>query len=68
MVLLMRLEMILELQNTLAQNRYLNLWRTGVTFVGSILGDYFFLNVSRQRHSWIDTPRLTLISFCTPTA
>src|SRR5271166_3967161 len=65
MVFLMRLEMILEQQNTLAQDCYLYFWRAGVGFVGTILGDYILLNISRQCHSWKDTPRLTLISFCT---
>ncbi len=36
MVLAVRLEMILELQNALAQEGYLNFWRTGVGFVDSI--------------------------------
>jgi hypothetical protein len=35
MVFAMQLEMILQLQNALAQNRYLDLWRTGIGFVNS---------------------------------
>jgi hypothetical protein len=68
MVLAMQLEMILKLQNTLAQDCYLDLWRTGVGFVNPVLRNYFKLGISRQCHSRIDTPRLFLIPFCTLTA
>ena len=36
----MRLEMIRELQNALAQNRYLNFWRPGIGLVDPIFCDY----------------------------
>src|ERR1700731_4754 len=53
--------MILELQNTLAQDGYLYLWRTGVGIVDSKLCNRLCLRISRQCHSRIDTPRLFLI-------
>ena len=40
MVFAMQLEMILELQNTLAQDGYLDFWRTGVGLVNSIRCNY----------------------------
>ena len=61
MVFAMQLEMILELQNTLAQDGYLYLWRTGVGVVDSKLCNRLCLRISRQCHSRIDTPRLVLI-------
>ena len=60
MIFAVRLEMILELQNSLAQNRYLDLWRTGIGFVDPIISNNFFLSFSRQCHSRKDTPRLNL--------
>ena len=63
MILAMHLEMIHELQNTLAEDRYLNLWRASVGLVGSIFCDYFVFGIGRQGHARIDTPRLVLISF-----
>jgi hypothetical protein len=63
MILAVHLEMIHELQNTLAEDRYLNLWRTGVGLVGSVFCDYFVFGIGRQGHARIDTPRLVLISF-----
>src|SRR5260370_32038659 len=63
MILAMHLEMIHELQNTLAKDRYLNFWRTGVGLVGSVFCDYFIFGIGRQSHARIDTPRLVLISF-----
>ena len=60
MILFVRFEMILELQNTLAQDGYLHLWRTGIGVVDSKLGNCLFLRISRQCHSRIDTPRLFL--------
>ena len=63
MILAMRLEMIHELQNTLAEDRNLNLWRTGVGLVGSVFCYYFVFGIGRQGHARIDTPRLVLISF-----
>jgi len=63
MIFTVRLEMILELQNALAQYCYLYLWRTGIRFVNSVCCDYLLLGIGCQRHSRIDTPRLDLISF-----
>ena len=61
MIFAVHLEMILELQNTLAQDGYLYFWRTGVGIVDSKLRDRLCLRISRQCHSRIDTPRLFLI-------
>jgi hypothetical protein len=61
MILAVQLEMILELQNTLAQDGYLYLWRTGVGVMDSKLRYRLCLRISRQCHSRIDTPRLFLI-------
>src|SRR5579872_6626360 len=61
MIFTVRLEMILELQNTLAQDGYLDLWRTGVGVVDSKFCNRLCLRISRQCHSRIDTPRLFLI-------
>ena len=44
MIFAVRLEMILELQNTLAQDRYLDFWRTGVGFVDSIRCNYLLFS------------------------
>ena len=63
MILAMHLEMIHELHNTLAKDRYLNFWRTGVGLVGPVFCYYFVFGIGRQCHARIDTPRLTLISF-----
>jgi len=63
MIFAVRLEMILELQNTLTQDGYLYLWRTGVCFVNSESCHYLLLRIRRQSHARIDTPRLTLIFF-----
>ena len=68
MIFAVRLEMILELQNTLTQDRDLYLWRTGIRFVYSVCCDYLLLGIGCQRHSRIDTPRLNLISFLSFTA
>src|SRR5579871_6256395 len=65
MVLAMGSEMIHQLHNTLAEDRNLTFWRTRVGFVNSILRNYMLLGLGRQCHSRIDTPRLSLISFCT---
>ena len=54
MVFAMQLEMILQLQNALAQNRYLDFWRTGVGLMDPILVDYLRLRARfgrRQCHS-----------------
>jgi hypothetical protein len=68
MIFAVRLEVILELHNTLAQNRDLNFWRTGIRPVNSVRGDYLLLGIGFQGHSRIDTPRLNLISFLSFTA
>ena len=68
MIFAVRLEMILELQNALTQDRDLNFWRTGIRFVNSVCCDYLLLGIGCQRHSRIDTPRLNLISFLSFTA
>ena len=63
MIFTVRLEMILELLDALAEDCYLNLWRTGVCLMNSELCNYLQLGIGRQGHARIDTPRLTLISF-----
>ena len=63
MILAMRLEMIRELLNALAEDRYLNLWRTGVGLMGSEFCNCLLFGIGRQGHARIDTPRLVLISF-----
>jgi len=65
MIFAVRLEMILELLDTLAEDRNLNFWRTGVGLVDPIRYYYFLLGIGCQCHSRIDTPRLSLISFYT---
>jgi hypothetical protein len=67
MIFAMRLEMILQLLDTVAEDGYLDFWRTDVSFVNSILCYQLLLGIGRQRHARIDTPRLSLISFCTVT-
>ena len=68
MIFAVRLEMILELQNALTQDRDLNFWRTGIRLVNSVRCYDLFLGIGFQRHSRIDTPRLYLISFLSFTA
>ena len=63
MIFAVRLEMILELQNALTQDRDLNFWRTGIRFMNSVRRNYLLLGIGFQGHSRIDTPRLNLISF-----
>jgi hypothetical protein len=63
MVFAMQLEMILELQDTLAQDSYLDFWRTGIGFVNPVRCNYLLFRIRRQCHSRKDTPRLNLISF-----
>jgi hypothetical protein len=43
MIFTVRLEMILELQNTLTQDRNLYLWRTGIRLVNAICCNYLLL-------------------------
>ena len=40
MIFAVRLEMILELQNALTQDRDLNFWRTGIRLVNSVCCNY----------------------------
>ena len=61
MVFGVRLEMILELFNALAEDCDLDFWRTGVRLVDAIFCNYLLLAVGRQGHARIDTPRLFLI-------
>lgn len=63
MILAMRLEMIRELLNALAEDRYLNFWRTGVGLMDSVFCYRLLFRIGRQCHARIDTPRLVLISF-----
>jgi hypothetical protein len=63
MILLVRLEMVRELFNAMAEDRYLNFWRTGIRLVNSELCYNFLLDIRRHCHARIDTPRLFLISF-----
>ena len=58
-----RLEVILKLQNTLAQDCNLDFWRPGIGFVNSVLRYDLLFCVCRQCHSRKDTPRLDLIAF-----
>jgi len=63
MIFAVRLEMIRELLNTLAKDRYLNLWRTGIGLVNAIFANNLSFGIGCQCHVRIDTPRLVLISF-----
>src|SRR5690349_15879846 len=60
MILRMRRKVFLELQNALAQDRHLHLWRAGIRFMDPELRNDFTFSFSRQCHSKIDTPRLFL--------
>ena len=59
-ILLVCLEMLRELQDALAENRYLNFWRTCVSLVDLVLSYDLRLLFVRQCHSRKDTPRLNL--------
>ena len=59
-ILLMSLEVLRELQDALAEYRYLNLWRTCVGLVNPVLRYDLRLLLVRQCHSRKDTPRLNL--------
>jgi hypothetical protein len=50
MIFTVRLEMILELQNALTQDRYLNFWRTGIRLVNAVRGNHLLLGIGFQRH------------------
>src|SRR5579884_740137 len=58
-VFLVRLEVIPELEYTLAQDCDLNLWRPAIVLVRTILRDYVLSDFSRQCHSRMETPRLS---------
>jgi hypothetical protein len=62
-ILLIRLEMVPKLEDALAQNCNLNLWRTDIGGVNPILRYDVLLRGRRQCHARKNTPRLTLISF-----
>ena len=51
MIFLVRLEVLRELEYTLAQDRNQNLWRTAVIFVCAVLLNYGFSDLGRQCHS-----------------
>src|SRR5947208_735981 len=59
MIFLVRLEVLRELEYTLAQDSYLNLWRPAVVLVSPILRNNAFSNFERQCHSRMETPRLS---------
>jgi len=63
MVLIVRLEMLGEFSDTLAQERNLHFRRAGVRFVDPILSNRLVLDVYRQRHARVDAPCLLVISF-----
>src|SRR5579872_3209805 len=67
MIFTVRLEMILELQNALAQEGDLNFGRSGVRLVNAKGCNNLFLGIGLQSHSRIDTPRLNLIPFLSST-
>ena len=60
MVLLVRFEVVRELENPLAEDRYLNFWRAAVILVLPVLRDNLRFQFSRQCHSRMGTPRLYL--------
>src|SRR5580698_5684099 len=60
MVLGVRFEMRHQLIDTLAQDRDLHFWRTGIRFVDTERCDRLAFNCARQCHAGIDTPRLFL--------
>ena len=57
--MLVSLEVLGQVLDSLGEQRNLNLGGAGVTFVGGVLGDDLILNVLAQRH------RLLLITRCT---
>jgi len=60
MVFLVRLEVVRKLEDPLAEDRYLNLWRAAVILVLPVLRDNLRFQISRQCHSRMGTPRLYL--------
>src|ERR1700730_13764239 len=67
MVLLVRLEMLLQVAQTRAQQGNLYFWRPGVGFVALICVENLLPCFNRQCHSKGNTPCLLLISFDTYT-
>ena len=61
MVFLVDLEMFRQLHDPVAEERHLHFWRPGVTLVRLELRNYLLLNLCRQCHSELQTPRLPLI-------
>jgi hypothetical protein len=61
MILAVGLEVVLQLENSLAQDRNLHLRRTSIGLVDFILRDDFRFQICRQCHARVKTPRLTLI-------
>jgi hypothetical protein len=51
MILLVRLEMLGQLLNTLTQERNLNLWRPRIRLMDFILADYSGFLLYRQGHA-----------------
>jgi hypothetical protein len=66
MVFLVRFEVVRELENPLAEDRYLNFWRAAVILVLPVLSNNLCFQISRQCHSRSGTPRLFLILFMYP--
>ena len=59
-ILLVSFKMLRELQDALAEYRYLNLWRTRIGLVNPVFCYDLQLLFVRQCHSRKDTPRLNL--------
>ena len=59
-VLLMPFQMFRERRDPLTQQRYLDLWRSGISLMNPVLRDYFRLLFNCQSHARNDTPRLYL--------
>src|SRR5436309_9667816 len=63
MVLLVRLEMLRQLRETLAQQSNLNFWRSSVGFMSLMIGKNLPFDLYRQCHSRVAAPCL-LLSRC----
>lgn len=61
MILFVRLEVLRQLRNPLAEERHLHLWRARVVLVDPELRYNLLLFNTRQRHSEMETSRLSLI-------
>lgn len=62
MILLVHLEVLVQLGETSADQRDLDLWRTCVRLVNLIIDQDFFLFFNRQRHSGVAAPSLLFLS------